>query len=389
MRDPDSAASLVSAVRDPARPDRRRTGSAAGTAAIALAALVAAATLPSLAATVGEGATPPAAAAASAASAASAADADAQAAALARAYRAVVGLRTLAVGDARSNETLGRLRRGSAVVIDAEGLLLTIGYLILEADQVDLLLPAGRVVPAAVAGYDPATGFGLVRALAPLRIEPVPLGRSAALADGAPLMVASAAAGGGQTGGASLARLLSRRAFAGSWEYRIEDALYTAPARIDHSGAALFNADGELLGIGSLVVADALGDGRPPVLPGNMFVPVDLLLPVLAELRRTGSSGASRRAWLGVNCVEVASGLRVLRIGADSPAAAAGLQPGDRIAAIDGRPVITLAGFYDALWNGGPPEREVSLDVERDGVSRPLVVHATDRLKALRRATGI
>ena len=371
--------------RDPAAAGRCRAGGRARHAAAALATALAAAILPGSSFAAAEDAA--VGSAPSAPSAASSAG-ETQAAALARAYRAVVGLRTRAVSDAHSSETLGRLRRGSGVVIDADGLVLTIGYLILEADEVDLLLPGGRIVPATVAGYDPATGFGLVRALAPLRIEPVPLGRSSALADGAPLMVASADAGGEQSGGASLARLFGRRAFAGSWEYRIEDALYTAPARIDHSGAALFDADGELLGIGSLVVADVLGDGRAAV-PGNMFVPVDLLRPVLAELRDTGRSSASRRAWLGVNCVEVDGALRVLRITADSPAAAAGLQPGDRIAAIDGRPAASLAAFYETLWSGGPPEREVTLLVQRDGRSRPVVLRSVDRLQSLRRATGV
>ena len=71
-------------------------------------------------------------------------DLEAQSKALERATNAVVGVQTLAVPDARSNNTLGRVRQGSGVVIAPDGLVLTIGYLILEADQVQLLLDKDR-----------------------------------------------------------------------------------------------------------------------------------------------------------------------------------------------------------------------------------------------------
>ena len=204
--------------------------------------------------------------------------------------------------------------------------MLTIGYLVLEAESVEIRPDDGRRIPARVVAYDLATGFGLVQALAPLRIEPVPFGTSSAATRDEPLMVAS----GGDDGTVSIARLLSRRSFSGYWEYHIDDALFTAPARRDHSGAGLFNGRGELIGIGSLFVIDAAGaeGGRSP---GNMFVPVDLLKPILAELRERGASRASTRAWMGLNCVERSGEVRVMKVSDDSPADVAGLQPGDRI----------------------------------------------------------
>jgi serine protease Do len=202
-----------------------------------------------------------------------------QSKALERAANAVVGVQTLAVPDARSNSTLGRVRQGSGVVIEPE-LVLTIGYLILEADQVQLLLDDGRHFPARVVGYDLATGFGLLQALAPLAIAPAPLGRSRDVTPEDSLLVVS----GAPSGQLSAARMVSRRTFAGYWEYRIDDALFTSPPRTDHSGAALFNPRGELVGIGSLVVNNALGK-QGPLLPGNMFVPTDLLQPILSERR--------------------------------------------------------------------------------------------------------
>ncbi len=183
------------------------------------------------------------------------ADIESKTQALARAHAAVVGIQATAVDDARSAETLGLQRRGTGVVIDADGLVLTIGYLILEADHVDLVFEGGRKLPARVVAYDLASGFGLLQALAPVTVVPALLGSSSKVTDEEALMIAS----GGQGGGLSLARMVSRRAFSGYWEYHIEGALFTAPPRTDHSGAALFNSEGELMGIGSLVVSDALG----------------------------------------------------------------------------------------------------------------------------------
>jgi S1-C subfamily serine protease len=308
---------------------------------------------------------------------------EAQSRALQRASDAVVGVRAIAVEDARSAATLGRARQGSGVVID-RGLVLTIGYLILEAEQALIVTDDARMVPARPLAYDVATGFGLLQPLAPLRIEPAPLGRSAALAVGEPLMIVS----GGEDGAVSAAELLARRPFAGYWEYHIEGALFTAPARADHSGAALFNGRGELVGIGSLVVSDALGrdKGRRS---GNMFVPIDLLPPILPELQARGSSAQSRRAWIGLNCVETEVGVRVVRVNGDSPAEIAGVEAGDRIVRIDGTDVTALDVLWKALWAGGAPEREVTLEIERGGERQTLKLQAVDRMKTLRSAQGI
>lgn len=305
--------------------------------------------------------------------------------ALQRAQDAVLGVHVQALPDARSNATLGPLRQGSGVVIGDDGLVLTIGYLVLEADQVMLLPDDGRAVPARVLGYDLATGFGLLQALAPLRIQPAPLAAGGAPRSDEALMVTS----GGQQGAVSLARLVARRPFSGYWEYHLDEALITAPARHDHSGAGLFNPRGELVGIGSLVLADTAepAEPRPPGqrVQGNLFVPVALLHPILAELRRAGTTSASQRPWLGLNCVEQAGGVRVLRVSDDSPADVAGLQAGDRILRIDGTEVHTLAELWKGLWADRRPEREVLLEIQRQGERQTLKVFSVDRMKTLRR----
>ena len=331
-------------------------------------------------------------------------DLSARSLALQRARQAVLGVQAVAVDGARSNKTLGQSRSGSGVLIGADGLVLTIGYLVLEAEQVQLVLDDGRRVPARVLGVDLATGFGLLQALVPLGplgVAPVPLGRPQALAAQAqgqaqePLMIAS----GGQDadgGVVSAAQLVSRRAFAGTWEYHIEGALFTTPPRRDHSGAGLFNAAGELVGIGSLLLPNVLADTDPQAdgaVParrsGNLFVPVDLLTPILAELRSAGFSAASRRAWLGMNCSVQDGQIRVMRVNDDSPADVAGLQAGDRILRIDGTEVRALDRLWLALWRGGAPEREVALEIQRDDAVQTLKVYSVDRMKTLRRAEGI
>jgi S1-C subfamily serine protease len=308
---------------------------------------------------------------------------DARTELLERAQSAVVGVISEAVEDAGSAATLGAVRSGSGVVIGEDGLVLTIGYLILEAERVDLIIDGERRVPARVVAYDLATGFGLLQALAPLRITPVPLGRAAAIDSDEPLLVAS----GVPAGGLSLARLVSQRAFSGYWEYHIEQALFTVPPRGDHSGAGLFNLDGELLGIGSLVVGEAMGPGRGR-LPGNMFVPVDLLKPVIAEMRARGASRGSTRAWLGLNCEEQDGEVRVLRVTREGPAEQAGVQPGDRIVRIDDAEVGALETLWKTLWRNGA-ERDVRLTIRRDGEERSITVHAVDRMSTLRRPQGI
>lgn len=259
--------------------------------------------------------------------------------ALTRANAAVVGVQVIATEGARSAETLGHRRSGSGVVIGPDGLILTIGYLMLEADSIQIVTRDQRTLPARSVAYDLATGFGLLRPLLPLRIAPVPLGSHQELTTGDGLMVAS----GGEDGDVGVTQLVSKRAFSGYWEYHIDAALFTSPPIANHSGASLFNRRGELLGIGSLLVADALGES--PRVPGNMFVPVDLLKPILDEMQRTGTSAQSRRPWLGLTSTEQGGRVFVVRVTKGSPAESAGIQRGDVVLAVDGEQVASLEAF--------------------------------------------
>jgi serine protease Do len=304
--------------------------------------------------------------------------------ALTRAVDAVVGIEVTAAEGARSAETLGRERSGSGVVIGREGLILTIGYLIVEADHIQVSTQDHRVLPARTIAYDLATGFGLVQTLLPLTgVQPVALGTATGLPARSMLMAVM----GGEEGGVAITQHLSTRPFSGYWEYHIDSAVFTSPPIGNHSGASLFNQRGELVGIGSLFVGDALGAN--PRVPGNMFVPVDLLKPILAELQQTGSTRASHRPWLGLSSTEHGGRVQVLRVSEDGPAFAAGLAPGDVVLAVDGEKVSTLEGFYKKVWARPDAEGEVVLTVLQGADVRQLRVKTIDRMKAMRQPAGV
>ncbi|MET0310577.1 MAG: S1C family serine protease [Burkholderiaceae bacterium] len=304
--------------------------------------------------------------------------------ALAKANKAVVGVEVVAAEGARSAESLGKRRSGSGVVIGSDGLILTIGYLMLEADTIQVVTQDDRTVPARAVAYDIATGFGLVQPLLPLRgISPVALGSHADLQTGEPVIAAM----GGEDGGVAMTQVVSRRPFSGYWEYHIEAALFTSPPIGNHSGAPLFNRKGELLGIGSLLVMDAAGGNRR--LPGNMFVPVDLLRPILDELRSTGSTRKSQRPWLGLTSSEQGGRVQVVRVNEEGPARGAGLKPGDVILAVDGTTVANLESFYKKVWDRAQPDGEVQLTVLQGAEVRTITLKAVDRMTTMRKPGGI
>ncbi|MDX1513260.1 MAG: S1C family serine protease [Gammaproteobacteria bacterium] len=294
---------------------------------------------------------------------------------------AVVEVRANVPASARTAAALGTERVGSGVVIDAEGLIVTIGYLILEATEVVIATLDGKTVPARIVAYDHETGFGLLRAGKALTVKPMALGNSADVAQGDPLLVTA-------FGGAGVVRpavVVSRREFAGYWEYLLDNALFTSPPYPMFGGAALMNSDGHLVGIGSLVVGDAMRGER--TLPGNMFVPIDQLKSVLGDLLTAGRSTSAPRAWIGVYSHESPDGLIVVQhVAEDGPASKAGIQPGDVIVEIDGRTVSSLSGMYRELWDGHAPGDRVRVTILRGAERRELSVLSADRYRWLRLA---
>jgi len=291
---------------------------------------------------------------------------------------AVVGIRTVINPDGRSVSNLGREREGSGIVIDESGLVLTIGYLMVEAHAAEIVTGAGRTLPATVVGYDHETGFGLLRTLEPPKIKPLTLGRSADLKEQDPALVSSF----GGTGMLLPVNVVSRREFTGSWEYLIEDAIFTSPPHPAWSGAALVNREGKLVGVGSLIVGDSKGENESS--PGNMFVPIDLLPPVMGDLLASGRVSGPGKPWLGVNTQAIDGHLVVSGVTPESPAQKAGLKRGDIIAGVNGARTRTLAEFYRAMWATGKAGVTVPLDVMSDGERRRVDVPSVNRLDALK-----
>ncbi|MGF1612065.1 MAG: S1C family serine protease [Kiloniellales bacterium] len=299
-------------------------------------------------------------------------------AAAANPLEAIVGVRATIPSDARTAGTLGTERQGSGVVIDDDGLVLTIGYLIMESDSVELSLADGRTVPADIVAYDYDSGFGLLRPLARLGTTPAVLGDSGALQEQTPVLVASF----GGNAATTAAFVVSRREFAGYWEYLLDSAIFTTPPHGEFGGAALLDRHGTLLGIGSLIVGDAAGGSDP--LPGNMFVPIDILKPILPDLLAHGRAQAVSRPWLGVYTEEYRGHLFVRRVAPEGPAAQAGLVVGDLIVAVAGAPVGGQADFYRKLWALGEAGTAVPLTLlRRDGLT-DITVKSGNRYRYLK-----
>jgi S1-C subfamily serine protease len=290
-----------------------------------------------------------------------------------RALTAVLGLRAIVPPDAFTAGTLGTERSGSGVLIRRDGLVLTIGYLITEAETIWLTSAGGGAVPGHVLGYDQETGFGLVQALGRLNLPALELGTGRRVGAGDRAIMA---AEGGRRH-AIAARVVARQEFAGYWEYVLDRAIFTAPAHPFWGGAALIGADGSLIGIGSLHVQHS--SGRELRRDVNMVVPIDLLPPILDDLLTYGRPNRPVRPWLGLYAAEVEDAIVVAGLAEQGPASKAGLQPGDRILAVREDPVSSLAGFWRKVWAGGPAGSEVVLQVVRDNETLQVRVLSADR----------
>ncbi len=295
---------------------------------------------------------------------------------------ALVGVKMRALPDARSNSTLGREREGSGVVIDDLGHILTIGYIVTEADSIEVTTNGSaqgngldrRTVPAKLVAYDHATGFGLLRAELPAGVRPMPLGESSALEVREPVMVLPA--GGRET--ATLAYVVSKRSFAGGWEYMLDSAIYTSPPTMQWAGAALISHGGTLVGIGSLLVRDSMEPGTP--LPGNLFVPTDVVKPILADLIAKGRRSGPVQPWLGMSAEESQGRLFVTRVSPGGPAERAGIRGGDIVIGVGGKPVRSLEELYRTMWALGSAGVEVPLRLLQGADLREVRVRSVDRL---------
>ncbi len=291
-----------------------------------------------------------------------------------RTLEAVVTVHTKIPEDAFTAETLGTERMGHGVLIRERGVVLTIGYLVTEANEVWLSPAEGPPVPGHVLAYDQETGFGLVQALTPLDLPVLPLGRSSETRVGDPVVVAGA---GGRKRSVA-ARIVAKQEFAGYWEYVLDEAIFTTPAHPNWGGTAMIGSAGELLGIGSLQMQQAPERGRPGG-DLNMIVPIDLLKPILDDMIRTGRPNRPPRPWLGLYATEIEDKIVVVGLARGGPAQKAGLNTGDVVLSVGGAEVSDLAGLYRRIWSRGNAGVEVPLTIYREGRTFDQNVVSSDR----------
>jgi S1-C subfamily serine protease len=293
------------------------------------------------------------------------------------ALSSLVGLRAIVPADAFTAETLGTERSGNGVLI-RDGVVLTIGYLITEAETIWLHLADGHAVPGHVLAYDQETGFGVVQALARLDLPALPLGQSRATKVGDPVVVA----GAGGRKHSVVARIAAKQEFAGNWEYVLDEAIFTAPAHPFWGGTAMIGRAGELLGIGSLQVQQVRESGTPE--PLNMIVPIDILKPILEDLLTLGRPNRPPRPWLGLNATEIDDKIVIARVSNGGPARRANLRTGDIVLAVADREVSDLAAFFRRVWSLGKAGVEVPLTIYRDGRTFEARVTSGDRNRFLK-----
>ena len=296
---------------------------------------------------------------------------------LEQALAAVVGLRTIIPADAFTAETLGTERAGNGVLI-RDDVVLTIGYLITEAQTIWLSLLDGRVVPGHVLAYDQATGFGLVQALARLDLPALSLGQSSAAKVDDPVVVIGA---GGRTRSVA-ARIVAKQEFAGYWEYVLDEAIFTAPAHPHWGGTAVVGPAGDLIGIGSLQVEGMVKGGKTE--PLNMVVPIDLLKPILDDLLTMGRANHPPRPWLGIYATAMEEKVVIVGLADDGPAERANLRTGDVVLAVAGTEVNELPDLFRRIWSLGNAGVEVPLTIDRDGRTLDLRVASGDRNRFLK-----
>lgn len=285
--------------------------------------------------------------------------------------QSIVKLQASVPEDSFTAPILGTERAGNGIVISEKGLVLTVGYLITEADSVSLISPGGRVVPGHPLAYDQETGFGLVQALGSLDLPALAFGNSSKTKPGDEVMFA-----GGDHRQTVEGRIVAKQQFAGYWEYLLEEAIFTAPAHPSWGGAALVGADGRLLGVGALLLQAAGPEGVRDI---NMAVPIDLLPPILDDLLKRGRVDRPARPWLGIYSADTNGVVLAMNVDPRGPAAAAGLEQGDIITDVRDMAVDDLADFYRKIWASGPAGTEIPIRVVREGREKWLRIKSADR----------
>ena len=287
-------------------------------------------------------------------------------------YQSIVKIDSIVPADARTAKALGTVRGGNGVVIDDKHIL-TIGYIVVEAETITITLPNGGVVPAELIGYDHTTGFGILKTILPSKLSSLKIGDSDNLNKEETLYVLPYLS----EGAPSAVKMVSRRSFTGWWEYFLDKPIYTHPMNSSFAGSALINEFGEILGIGSLYVSDAAAKGIPS--PGNLFVPINDLKPILDDLIVNGKRTSDVKPYMGLTSNDDNGKVMITRVNDDGPAAKAGFMENDIILKVNKINIPDTENFYKTVWSQGGPGTLLDFEIERNSQIISLKLTTMDR----------
>ena len=287
-------------------------------------------------------------------------------------YKSVVKIDSIIPPEARTAQSLGTVRGGNGVVIDDKHIL-TIGYIVVEAETITITLPDGKKFPGELIGYDHTTGFGILRTIIQSDLTPLKIGDSDQLTKEDFLYVLPYLT----EGRPSAVKMVSRRSFAGWWEYFLDKPIYTYPANSSFAGSALINEYGEVLGIGSLYVGDAAATGISS--PGNMFVPINDLKPILDDLIQNGRRTKDIKPYMGLTSSDNTGQVKITRVNDNGPAAKAGFSVNDTILAVNNEKINNIEDFYKVVWSFGGPGTKLQFDIERNQEKLNIELTTMDR----------
>ena len=287
-------------------------------------------------------------------------------------YQSIVKIDSIVPADARTAKALGTVRGGNGVVIDDKHIL-TIGYIVVEAETITITLPNSGVVPAELIGYDHTTGFGILKTILPSKLSSLKIGDSDNLNKEETLYVLPYLT----EGSPSAVKMVSRRSFTGWWEYFLDKPIYTHPMNSSFAGSALINEFGEILGIGSLYVSDAAAKGIPS--PGNLFVPINDLKPILDDLIANGKRTSDVKPYMGLTSNDDTGKVMITRVNDDGPAAKAGFMENDIILKVNKINIPDTENFYKTVWSQGGPGTLLDFEIERNNQIISLKLTTMDR----------
>ncbi|HEV8441451.1 MAG TPA: S1C family serine protease [Methylomirabilota bacterium] len=263
-----------------------------------------------------------------------------------------------------STRHLGDERMGTGTVVDREGLILTVNYVVMGGKTIDVTFGRGRSQRAELIAQDFDVGLALLK----VKRQGLPAAQmvsSEGLERGTPVFGLSSMGPRERRVAGGIVTYLGE--FEAYWEYLLDRGIVSSAANPGFGGGPMFTLRGEMVGIISLNLSE--------ISRNSLAIPTECYQRNRAELLRHGRVvSRPARAWLGVFATPLEEGVAVAGVVPNGPGARSGMQEGDVIVSLDSQEVPTRKDLYLSLWRHGPGEK-IALEVLRDSELR--VVHVT------------